>query len=167
MGVEIVGFLGLGAMGSGKGYCSRSLDCAHCCSAVIEVCAGLASNLQRFLKDQGTASKFYGKLHVWNRSPAKAAPLQELGASLNPSAAGTLPVPAGCLDAGLASCCLAFQHNLSHVHVHGSSTGHIVVPVAHASVVAPLLRTCLTFGPRLSSASVCRAVHAVCRAVHA
>ena len=67
---------------------SRSLDCAHCCSAVTEVCAGLASNLQRFLKDQGADSNFYGKLHVWNRSLAKAAPLQELGASLKPSAAG-------------------------------------------------------------------------------
>ncbi|KAK9845377.1 hypothetical protein WJX81_004942 [Elliptochloris bilobata] len=64
MGVDVVGFLGLGNMG-----------------------IGLASNLQRFLKEQGTDAKFYGKLHIWNRTTAKAAPLQELGASLNPSVA--------------------------------------------------------------------------------
>ena len=111
MGVEIVGFLGLGAMGSGMLTIVKLAFscCTHRCSTVTEMCAGLASNLQRFLKDQGTDSKFYGKLHVWNRSPAKAAPLQELGASLNPSAAGALPVPAACQDAGLASCCLALR----------------------------------------------------------
>ena len=150
MGVEIVGFLGLGAMGSGMLTVEKLAVpcCAHFCSAVTEVCAGLASNLQRFLKDQGTHSKYYGKLHVWNRSPAKAAPLQELGASLNPSAAGALPAPAACLDAGLASCCLAFcttrvmcmaQRQLAHLLY--------VLCLRHVLIVALLVQSWPKFWP--------------------
>jgi len=67
--------------------------------------AGLASNIQRFLSEQGAHGAFYGKLHVHNRTLAKAKPVQDLGASLNPTVSGALPLQHCCQTSPLLNFC--------------------------------------------------------------